>query len=232
VLLAKLHERRGPQQNPQVQLIYVEPHRVDPRVIVITRGGATTGEDRAAQGKTENDHGVRKATEKTPTFDAKKERQIFEEERKEFKGDQGSSSKRQPKIKQYGMPQAFDLSASPKEGKDVIKLMEFLYTCVKLIQDKGAIQESQDLIKQYELGKIDPLLNRAVHQIGKRRRTNKELHLNAQIGEYEIDYVVLDLGSEVNVMMKQTWALMGKRKMIYSPIRLRMANQQAVSPFG
>ena len=114
-------------------------------------------------------------------FDAKKERQIFEEARKEFKGDQGSSSKRQPEIKEYGMPQAFDPSVSPIEGKEVRKLMEFLYTCVKLIQDKDAIQELQDLIKQYELGKIDPLLNREVHQIGKRRRKNKELHLNAQI---------------------------------------------------
>jgi hypothetical protein len=56
--------------------------------------------------------------------------------------------------------------------------------------------------------------------------------LNDQIGEYEIDYLVLDLGSEVNVMTKKTWALMGKPKMIYSPIRLRMANQQDVSPFG
>jgi hypothetical protein len=56
--------------------------------------------------------------------------------------------------------------------------------------------------------------------------------LNAQIGEYDIDYVVLDLGSEVNVMTKKTWALMGKPKLIYSPIRLRMANQQVVSPFG
>jgi hypothetical protein len=33
-------------------------------------------------------------------------------------------------------------------------------------------------------------------------------------------------------MTKQTWALMGKPKLIYSPIRLRMANQQAVRPFG
>jgi hypothetical protein len=44
--------------------------------------------------------------------------------------------------------------------------------------------------------------------------------------------VVLDLGSEVNVMMKNTWALMGKTRLIYSPIRLRMANQQVVIPFG
>ena len=33
-------------------------------------------------------------------------------------------------------------------------------------------------------------------------------------------------------MTKQTWALMGKHKLIYSPISLRMANQQAISPFG
>jgi hypothetical protein len=92
----------------------------------------------------------------------------------------------------------------PKEGKEVSKLMEFLYTYIKLVQDKSAIQELQNLIRQYELGKIDPLLNREVHQIGKKRRTNKELHLNAQIGEYEIDYVVLDLGSEFNVMTKKT----------------------------
>ena len=107
-----------------------------------------------------------------------------------------------------------------------------MYTCLKLIQDEKAIQELHNLIRQYELGKLDPLLNRAVHQIAKKRRTNKELHLNAQIGEYDIDYVVLDLGLEVNVMTKQTWSLMGKPKLIYSPIRLSMANQQVVIPFG
>jgi hypothetical protein len=66
-------------------------------------------------------------------FDAKQERKIFEEARKEFKGDQGSSSKRQPEIKEYGMPQAFYLSTSPTKEKEVSKLMEFLHTCVKLI---------------------------------------------------------------------------------------------------
>jgi hypothetical protein len=98
-------------------------------------------------------------------------------------------------VREYGMPLAFDQSASSKAIKEVRKLVEFLYTCIKLIQDESAIQELQNLVKQYEIGKIDPLLNREVHQIGKKRRTNKELHLNAQIGEYEIDYVVLDLGS-------------------------------------
>jgi hypothetical protein len=130
------------------------------------------------------------------------------------------------------MPMEFDQSVSPKEGKEVSKLMEFLHTCIKLIQDESITQEVQNLIRQYKIGMIDPLLNKVVHQLSKKRRTNKELHLNAQIGEYDIDYVVFDLGPEVNVMTKKTWALMGKLKLIYSPIRLRNANQQVVSPFG
>jgi hypothetical protein len=115
VLLAKLQERRGPQQNPQVQLIYVEPRKEDPRVVVITRGGTVTGEDRLTQGNITEDSGIRKATEKTQMFDVKKERQMFEEARKNFRGDQGSSSKTRPEVREYGMPLAFDQFASPKE---------------------------------------------------------------------------------------------------------------------
>ena len=108
MLLAKLQVKQGPQQNPQVQLIYVEPHGEDPIVVFITRGGIVTGEDRLTQGKNTEDSGIRKATEKTQMFDAKKERQMFEEERKEFRGDQGSSSKTRPEVREYGMPLEFD----------------------------------------------------------------------------------------------------------------------------
>jgi hypothetical protein len=33
-------------------------------------------------------------------------------------------------------------------------------------------------------------------------------------------------------MMKKTWALMGKPKLIYSPIRISMDNHQEAIPFG
>jgi hypothetical protein len=154
------------------------------------------------QGKTTEESGVKKVAEKTQTFDAKKEKKMFEEARKEFMGDQGSSSKTRSEVREYGMPLEFDQSALSKEGKEVSKLMELLYTCIKLIQDESVVQELQNLTRQYKLGKVDSLLSRAVHQISKKRRTNKELHLNAQIGEYDIDYVVLNLGLEVNVMTK------------------------------
>jgi hypothetical protein len=56
------------------------------------------------QGNITKDSGIRKAAENTQNFDAKKERQIFEEVRKEFKSIQGYSSKTCPEIREYGMP--------------------------------------------------------------------------------------------------------------------------------
>ena len=58
------------------------------------------------------------------------------------------------------------------------------------------------------------------------------MHLIAEVGEFEMDEVILDLGSEVNVLTKQTWEQMDSPKLSRSPIDLRQANQQRVSPLG
>jgi len=44
------------------------------------------------------------------------------------------------------------------------------------------------------------------------------MRLSAQIGVYEMDQGILDLGSNANVLTKQTWELMGKLKLEWSPI--------------
>ena len=51
------------------------------------------------------------------------------------------------------------------------------------------------------------------------------MRLTAQVGEFEMDEVILDLGSEVNVLTKQTWEQMDSPKLVRSPIHLRLANQ-------
>ena len=42
--------------------------------------------------------------------------------------------------------------------------------------------------------------------------------MNVQIREYDMTDVILDLGSEVNVLTKQTWEKMGKLALAWSPI--------------
>ena len=111
----------------------------------------------------------------------------------------------QPEVRECEMPPTFDQSAPPRQGKEVINLMDLLYTCIDLIKDERVVQELQHLIRQYEIGRVDPLLSRDVNQVSRKRIKRKELHLSAHIGDYDMDYVVLNLGSELNVMMKQTW---------------------------
>ena len=44
--------------------------------------------------------------------------------------------------------------------------------------------------------------------------------------------IILDLGSEINVLTKQTWKQMGKPTLEWSPIQLRLSNQQKIVPLG
>ena len=73
---------------------------------------------------------------------------------------------------------------------------------------------------------------RAAKQIKRYIHTGREMRLSVVIGSYEMNEVVLDLGSKVNVMTKQTWEIMAKPKLAFSPIQLRLANQQRVIPLG
>jgi hypothetical protein len=76
--------------------------------------------------KTTKESRVRRAAEKTQEFDPRKEKQTFEEARREFGEDQFSSSKAQPEVRECGIPLEFNQYESPGEGKEVSKLIEFL----------------------------------------------------------------------------------------------------------
>ena len=56
--------------------------------------------------------------------------------------------------------------------------------------------------------------------------------MNTQIGDYDMDYIILDLGSDVNILTRQTWESMGKTYLDWSPIHPHLANQEKVLPIG
>ena len=45
-----------------------------------------------------------------------------------------------------------------------------------------------------------------------------------------MDYVILDLGFDVNILTRQTWESMGKLQLDWYPIQIRIANQLKVLP--
>lgn len=44
--------------------------------------------------------------------------------------------------------------------------------------------------------------------------------------------VILDLGFDPNVLSKKTWEILGRPTLQWSPIQLRMVNQQKIIPMG
>ena len=103
----------------------------------------------------------------------------------------------------------------------VSTLSSFLQSCLKLLRNQNALSELQKVIASYEPQHSSGQV-KAVNRV---RRTGREMRLNAQIGEYDMTDVILDLGSEVNVLTKQTWEQMGKPTLDWSPIQLRLSNQ-------
>ena len=47
--------------------------------------------------------------------------------------------------------------------------------------------------------------------------------MNDQIVYYDMDFIILDLGLDVNILTKQTWENMGNPNLVRSHIQLRLA---------
>ena len=82
-------------------------------------------------------------------------------------------------------------------------LTTILENCMKLLRNKKAVKVLDELINR-GVGKDNtsdgPYI---VKNIGKHKaRRRREMRLTTQIGDYEIDQVILDLGSDVNVLPK------------------------------
>ena len=81
---------------------------------------------------------------------------------------------------------------------------------MKLLHDIRVVKGLQELINKCVGKENYPKGPHMVRKIGKHKvRTGHEMRLTAQIGEYEMDQVILDLELDANILPKQTWEPMG-----------------------
>jgi hypothetical protein len=100
------------------------------------------------------------------------------------------------------------------------------------MKDETALNTLYDMIDHCTQGRETPIAQRVVNQVLHRKRTNGEFRFSAQIGEYDVDNVILDLGSDVNFLPKKTWEMMGKPKLVWSHVQLRLVNQHKIVLIG
>jgi len=210
--MVQMHEKGvlQPPSTQNIQMMRSKLREEDPNVNMVLRSGVTTGKDKGKQPK--EDTWVHKAPTKEPEFDLERTKETFMEDKKSFAEASTSGSKDQP-----------------KPGMDPSMLTTFLETCMKLLHDNKAVKGLQELITRCaRSGELRVVRKQGKHAL----HTRREMRLTAQIGEYEMDQVFLDLGSDMNVLPEQTWECMGRPVLQWSPIELRMVNQQKILPMG
>jgi hypothetical protein len=232
-LLGKIQEKRN-QNNQNVQWISAEARDDGRNINIVTRGGAKTGTDAVTQDPTQHQW-VKKNTEPHKKFDAWKEKETFKEARQEFlKKNVASTSVVQqtqnPPI--YGMPFSMDHTNKEQPLEQVSTIKTFLQSCVKLLNDPSSVKVLQNMLEICNTEVEGKLEQKTINHLHTRRRTSREFRLNANIGDFNMGDVILDLGSEVNVLPKKTWQCMGEPTLGYSPVQLKLENQHRVLPIG
>ena len=111
------------------------------------------------------------------------------------------------------MPFAFDPSVEAGPSRKYGILRKFFESCLLLERDSHTLVKLEALLYwPYKAVK-----DSAVNSLQK-WKTGKDMRMNIQIRDYEVDSVILDLGSDINILTKQTWQQMGKPTLGWSPV--------------
>jgi hypothetical protein len=132
----------------------------------------------------------------------------------------------------YEMPSSMYHTSEAQPLEQVTNIKKFLQSRVRLLNEPTSVKLLQNLLERCNIETEGKLEQKIVNHLHTRRRTSREFRLNANIGDFNMGDIILDLGSEVNVLPKKTWKCMGEPTLGYSPVHLKLVNQHRVLPIG
>ena len=121
-----------------------------------------------------------------------------------FFGAKNAIGRNPGKLPIVDMPFAFDPFVETRPSRQHGTLRKFFKSCLSLVTDLNTLVELETLLHHLDKTRKDSAVNSL-----QKRKTFKEMRMNIQIGDYEVDSVILHLGSDVNILTKKTWQLMG-----------------------
>jgi hypothetical protein len=115
------------------------------------------------------------------------------------------------------MPSSLDHNNEAEPLGQVSTINSFLQSCLKLLNDPSSVKLLQNMLEICNTY-VEMLEKKTVNHLHTRRRKSGEFRLNANIGDFNMGDIILDLGSGVNVLPKKTWKCMGDPTLGYSLI--------------
>jgi hypothetical protein len=143
-----------------------------------------------------------------------------------------SSVQHTQEVLAYEMPLALDHTKETHRLGQVSMIKSFLQSYFKLLNNPSSIKVLKNMLEICSIEVEGKLEHKTINHLHTRRRTSREFQLNANIGYFNMGDIILDLGSDVNVLPKKTWKCMGEPTLGYSPIQIKIENQQNVLPIG
>jgi 5'-3' exonuclease len=150
---------------------------------------------------------VKKNTKPRKQFDAQNEKEIFKQARQEFQKENiamTSTAQQRKEAPEYKMPMLLDHTNEIHSMRQVSTMKEFLQSCVKVLNDPSSMKILQNILEKCSMDTEEKLEQKIVNHLHTRRRTNREFRLNENIGDFNMGDIILDLGSEVNVLPNKT----------------------------
>ena len=88
-----------------------------------------------------------------------------------------------------------------------------------MARDPESLVELETLVYHLDKELKDSMVNSL-----QKRKTGKDMRMNIYIGDYKVESIILDLGSDVNILTKKTWQLMGNLTLEWLSVQLRLSN--------
>jgi hypothetical protein len=130
------------------------------------------------------------------------------------------------------MPPSLDHTNEMKPKGQVSTIKYFLQSCIKVLSDPSFVKILQKILEKCSSETKQKIEPKIVNHLHTTRRTSREFRINDNIGDINMGDIVLDLGSEVNVLPKTTWQCMGEPTLGCSAVQLKLANQHRFLPIG
>jgi len=105
----------------------------------------------------------------------------------------------------YEMPSSMDHTSKGQTLEKVGTIKTFLQSCVKLLNDPSSVKVLQNMLERCNTEVEGKLEKKTINHLHTRSRTSREFRLNSNIGDFNMGYIILDLGFEVNVFPNKTW---------------------------
>jgi hypothetical protein len=105
----------------------------------------------------------------------------------------------------YEMPPALDHTKEAQPLGQVSTIKGFLQSCFRLLNDPPSIKVLQNMLQICSIEVEGKIEQKTVNHLHIRRRTSREFRPNANIGDFNMGDIILDLGSKVNVLPKKIW---------------------------